>query len=87
MRRIITLIVVALLVAAMLAIIALPAFAVGQNPPTSCGVGRATSAGNEVLHEEGFQGGLGKALHETGRNPGEAIQTGHEEIQDLCHLV
>jgi hypothetical protein len=87
MRRMMMLVVVALVMAAMMLAMALPAFAVGKNPTTSCGVGDNTSAGNALLHEQGFHGGVGKALHEQGRNPGKAIQAGHEGVQDFCHTV
>ena len=81
MRRIISVVAVADLMAAIVAVAALPAFAVGKNPPTSCGVGNAVSQATQSV------GGLGKALKGTGVIPGEAIQNFKDlAVDPVCHL-
>ena len=66
---------------ALFAVSASPAFAVGKNPPTSCGVGNAVSAATQQL------GGIGKAAHELGfPNVGNAvIQPFHQGVKAVCN--
>lgn len=67
--------------AAMIAVAALPAFAVGKNPPTSCGAGDAVSTRVTI------SGGLGKLAKPLGLNPGEIIQNSKDTVVDpVCHL-
>jgi hypothetical protein len=76
MRRLLAVALAALTISA---VVVSQAFASGKNPPTSCGVGSAVS---EAAHEFG---GLGKAFHEEGGNPGEAIQAYHEFVKEVCN--
>ena len=57
---------------------AVPSFAAGKNPPTSCGVGNAVSVGTQEV------GGIGRFFHEEGINAGEAIQSYHEFVKETC---
>jgi hypothetical protein len=74
-RRFLT---IAVAVGALSAVSVSPTFAAGKNPPSSCGVGGAVSVATQEL------GGLGKASHEAGLNPGEAIKEFHEFVKETC---
>src|SRR3954462_11364342 len=86
LRRMFSVLAVATLVAAMIAVAALPAFAEGKNPPTSCGVGNAVSEATHEIKEAGL-GGLGKAAHtlDFGNVGNEVIQPFHEDVKATCN--
>ena len=76
MRRVLAVVVT---VVACSAVAVSPAFANGNNPTTSCGVGSEVSV---ATHQAG---GLGRLLHQLGaRNVGEVIQPFHEEVKEVC---
>ncbi len=81
MRRIISVLAVAAVMAAMMVAMAMPAFAQGKNPPTSCGAGSAVSEATQQV------GGLGKYFKGFGVTPGEAIQNFKDfAVDPVCHL-
>jgi hypothetical protein len=80
-RRIFSVVAVAVLMAAMVAVAAIPAFAVGKNPPTSCGVGNPVSGVAQT------EGGLGNYFKASNDNPGEEIHFLRElDVDPVCHL-
>lgn len=87
MKRIMILVTVALVMAAMMAVTALPAFAVGQNPPSSCGTGGVFSVATQSEFNE-FGNGIGKNLLGTyDANPGEFFQYFRSiAVEPVCHL-
>ncbi len=85
-RRMMILVTVALVTAAMMTATALPAFAVGENPPTSCGTGGVFSAATQSEFNE-FGNGIGKNLLGTySANPGEFFQDYRSfAVEPVCH--
>jgi hypothetical protein len=78
MRRIISVLAVAALMAAMMLSTALPAFAVGKTNPASCGLGSAVS-----LDAQAF-GGFGHLGKLQDRNPGEILQSFRAQSKVGC---
>lgn len=80
MRRIISVLAVVAVMAAMLAATALPAFAIGKNPPTTCGLG------GPVSFEAHIYGGFGHrpAFNPPATNPGHHLQIYREAAKAGC---